>query len=114
VRPPFFNTNRKPPVNTNAVCPFPRSTSAPSRVQIAYGHITSASDAEQLISNVDTFLYQVLKNRAPSKDQGKFRDEPLISYDREDGKISFIGLKMLFNGIRKDGDTIRAIRERQL
>lgn len=113
MRPPSFNTNRKP-VDTNAVFPFPRSTSAPSRVQIACGHITSASDAQQLISDVDAFLYQVLENRAPSKYQGKFRDEPLISYDREDGKISFIGPKELFDGIRKDGDTMRAIRERQL
>lgn len=59
-------------------------------------------------------LYQVLENRVPSKYQRKFRDEPLISYDREDGEISFIGPKELFDGIRKDGDTMRAIRERQL
>ncbi|KAK0745437.1 beta-lactamase-like protein [Schizothecium vesticola] len=59
-------------IDTSAVCPFPRSTSAPSRVQIACGHITSASDAQQLISDVDAFLYQVLENRVPSKYQGKF------------------------------------------
>ena len=48
-----------------------------------------------------------------SNDQGKFREESLISYDREDGKISFIGPKRLFDEIRKDHDAMRAVRERQ-
>jgi len=30
-----------------------------------------------------------------AKDQGPFRDRPLISYEREDGKISFLGPKRL-------------------
>jgi len=84
-----------------------------SPVIIAYGYITSTSNTQQLISNVDIFLYQVTKNVIDSKDQGEFRDEQLISYDRKDGRISFIDPKRLFNEFRKDSDTVQAIRNRQ-
>ncbi len=80
---------------------------------MACGHTTSGSDAQQLISGVDLFLYQVLEYMVDSKDQGQFRDEPLISYDREDGKISFMGPKRLFDEFREDGEAMQAIRERQ-
>jgi len=84
-----------------------------SPVKIACGHITSTSDAQQLINNVDMFLYQVTENMVDSKDQGEFRDEQLISYDREDGRISFMGPKRLFDEFRKDSDAVHAIRNRQ-
>ncbi|KAK0703655.1 hypothetical protein B0T26DRAFT_815474 [Lasiosphaeria miniovina] len=63
--------------------------------------------------NSNRFLCQVIEGMVDSQDQGEFRDEPLISYDREDGKISFIGPKKLFDEFRKDREAVRAIRERQ-
>jgi hypothetical protein len=89
-----------------------------SPVKIACGHITSTSDAQELISDVDMFLEtcllcQVIENMIDSKDQGEFRDEQLISYDREDGRVSFMGPRRLFDEFRKDSDAVQAIRNRQ-
>src|SRR4051812_42310880 len=78
-----------------------RAAARPS-VKIACGHITSTSDAQQLINDVDLFLHRVLENMVDVKDQGVFRDEPLISYEREDGKISFLGPKRHFDEFRDD------------
>ena len=80
---------------------------------MACGHITSASDAQQLIDEVDLFLHRLLESMVNAKDQGRFRDEPLISYEREDGKVSFLGPKKLFEEFRDDDAAMQAIRERQ-
>jgi hypothetical protein len=35
------------------------------------------------------FLYYVAENLIGPKDRGAVRGEPLVEYDKEDGKISF-------------------------
>ena len=82
-------------------------------MKIASGHITSASDAQQLINDVDLFLHRVVENMVEAKDQGMFRDELLISFEREDGKVSFLGPKRLFDEFRDNDATMQAIRGRQ-
>jgi hypothetical protein len=46
------------------------------------------------------------------KDWGIARGEPLMEYDKEDGKISFLGPKELFEEISTDESAMKAIRDR--
>lgn len=83
------------------------------RVKIACGHKSSASDAQQLIGEVDEFLYHVLEKKIEPKVPGySFRDEPLVSYKREDGRLSFVGPRKLFDGFREDEEAMQALRKR--
>jgi hypothetical protein len=50
----------------------------------------------------DLFLYHVAENLVEPKDRGTARGEPLVEYDKEDGKISFLGPKKLFEEFRAD------------
>ena len=59
------------------------------------------------------FLYHVAENLIEPKDWGTARGEPLVEYDKEDGKISFLGPKKLFEEFRADEFAMKAIRDRQ-
>ncbi|RYP62584.1 hypothetical protein DL769_007254 [Monosporascus sp. CRB-8-3] len=61
---------------------------------------TNDADGEQLLDDVDLFLYHVAEGIVEENPQGTFRDEQLVSYNREDGKINFIGPKKLFEAFR--------------
>jgi hypothetical protein len=87
---------------------------AKPRVKIACGHTSSASDAEQLIDEVDLFLYQVAEGMVEARERGTFRDEAVTSYDRQDGKISFIGPKKLFDAFKLDSTAVQALRKRHV
>ncbi|KAF7563347.1 hypothetical protein G7046_g772 [Stylonectria norvegica] len=82
------------------------------RVKMSCGHTTSSSDAELLLNDVDLFLYHVVTNKYQPKELGMFRGEKVISYEREDGKISFRGPGSLFEAFRADIVAMRAIKER--
>ncbi|RYP40805.1 hypothetical protein DL767_001451 [Monosporascus sp. MG133] len=69
-------------------------------------------DGEQLLGDVDLFLYHVSEGIVEENPQGTFRDEQLVSYNREDGKINFIGPKKLFEAFRSDETAMDAIRKR--
>ena len=57
-------------------------------------------------------LYHVAENLIEPKDQGTARGEPLVEYDKEDGKISFLGPKKPFEEFRADESAMKAIRDR--
>jgi hypothetical protein len=52
------------------------------------------------------------ENLIEPKDRGTARGEPLVEYDKEYGKISFLGPKKLSEEFRADESAIKAIRGR--
>jgi hypothetical protein len=82
-------------------------------VKIACGHNTRAADAEELINEVDSLLYRVMENLIPEVDRGDERDEPQVSYNRDDRKINFFGPKKYFDNFRSDEKAMKQLRERQ-
>ena len=83
------------------------------RVKIACGHATKDSDAEELLRDVDYFLYRVTQNLVPPVDRGSARGESLQAYEREDGKLSFLGPKRLFDEFRADRTAMETLVRRQ-
>lgn len=67
------------------------------KVRMACGHITSAVDAEAFVSEVETFLSKVRRGFIPPQDKGETRGYQLVGYERDDGRISFLGPKHLFD-----------------
>lgn len=72
------------------------------RVKMACGHNTSAADAEEFVTEVEAFLSKVKRGLVEPQDRGEARGFKLVGYDREDGRISFLGPKQLFDGARVD------------
>lgn len=66
------------------------------RVTMACGHVTSSVDAEDFVHEVETFLSKVGRGLVGSQDKGEARGFSLVGYERDDGKISFMGPKQLF------------------
>jgi hypothetical protein len=60
-----------------------------------------------------TYPYHVAENLVEPKDRGTAGGEPLVEYDKEDRKISFLRPKKLFKELRADESTMKAIRERR-
>jgi len=86
-------------------------TSLP-KVKIACGHITDSADGEEFLWEVDTTFHHCI-NRLLEREKGdSFRDEPVISFEREDGRISFRALKCLFDGFRKDSAAMELLASR--
>jgi uncharacterized protein (DUF1786 family) len=85
-----------------------------ARVKIACGHITSDAKAAELIDAVQHFLDQVLEGQVKAKDEGigKYTQEPTVSYEREDGRLSFIGPKRIFDQTRGDDEIMATLRSR--
>lgn len=73
---------------------------AGDRVKMACGHNTSAADAEEFVDEVERFFSKVKRGLAEPKDQGEARGVKLVGYEREDGRVSFLGPKDLFDGAR--------------
>lgn len=67
------------------------------RVRMACGHITSAVDAEEFIHEVETFLSKVRRGLVEPQDKGETRGYRLVGYERDDGRVSFLGPKSLFD-----------------
>jgi hypothetical protein len=104
-----WSTPLDPEGSTSAV----DRTSVPiSKVKIACGHTTSGSDAAELINDVDLFLNHILEGLVAPIPQKDFRDEPMVLYERDDGKISMAGPKRLFDVARADEETMNALRSR--
>jgi hypothetical protein len=56
----------------------------------------------------------VAGNEVKEEDKGIKRDEVSISYERDDGKISFLGPKRHFDDFRADDAALVTLRERHL
>lgn len=66
------------------------------RVRMACGHVTSAADAEEFVHEVETFLSKVRRGLVEPQDKGEARGYRLVGYERDDGRVSFLGPKSLF------------------
>jgi glyoxylase-like metal-dependent hydrolase (beta-lactamase superfamily II) len=53
------------------------------RVKVACGHVTDGADGEELLREVDATFFQCAKGLLQSKEEGSFRDELVISFERE-------------------------------
>lgn len=84
-----------------------------SRVRIACGHVTSASDATEILDEVDTFMYHVIQGWVEVSKEDEFRGEVIQLFERSDGKFSFSGPKRLFDDFRADVVAMAAIERRQ-
>lgn len=73
-----------------------------NRVKMACGHVTSAADAEEFLHEVERFFSKVRRGLVEPVDRGEARGFKLVGYEREDGRISFLGPKQLFDGARVD------------
>lgn len=67
------------------------------RVRMACGHVTSAADAEEFVQEVETFLSKVRRGLIEPQEKGETRGIRLVGYERDDGRISFLGPKRLFD-----------------
>lgn len=71
--------------------------SGAGRVRMACGHVTSAVDAEDFVHEVEIFLSKVRRGLIEPQDKGEARGYHLVGYERDDGRISFLGPKRLFD-----------------
>lgn len=72
------------------------------RVQMACGHVTSAVDAEDFVLEVERFFSQVRRGLVEGKDAGEQLGVPLVKYEKDDGRVSFLGPRALFNAWKVD------------
>ncbi|KAI9148287.1 major facilitator superfamily domain-containing protein [Paramyrothecium foliicola] len=68
-----------------------------ARVKIAGGHITCGADAEQLISNVQGFFYQIAKGEIEALERELLFDDDYVAFYRPDGAIKFLMPKKLLD-----------------
>lgn len=73
------------------------------RVKMACGHITQAADAEEFLGEVERFLSQVQRGLVQGRDGGDARGVKLVVFEREDGRVSFLGPKELFDAFMATG-----------
>ncbi|KAF3761247.1 hypothetical protein M406DRAFT_357658 [Cryphonectria parasitica EP155] len=78
------------------------SSAEGDRVMLACGHITSTVDAGDFVGQVEVFFSKVKRGLVEPQDGGDVRGIPLVKYEREDGRISFLGPKSLFEDARVD------------
>lgn len=69
-------------------------------VKMACGHDTFAADAEDLVHEVERFFSKVRRGLIERQDRGEKRGIPYVGYVRDDGRISFVGPKELFDNLR--------------
>lgn len=67
------------------------------RVQMACGHVTSAVDAEEFVLEVERFFSQVRRGLVEGQDAGEQLGVPLVKYEKDDGRVSFLGPRALFD-----------------
>lgn len=79
-----------------------QGSSHENRVKMACGHTTSAADAEEFLHEVERFLSKINRGLVEPEDRGEARGVKLVGYEREDGRISFLGPKKLFDDARVD------------
>lgn len=75
-----------------------KGASPERRVRMACGHVTSEADAEDFVCEVENFLSKVKRGLIEPQDKGEARGLRLVGYERDDGRISFLGPKRLFDG----------------
>lgn len=68
------------------------------RVRMGCGHVTRDVDAEEFVVEVERFLSKVRRGLVEPQDKGETRGYRLVGYEQEDGRISFLGPKQLFDG----------------
>ncbi len=66
-----------------------------------------------LLEEVDTSLFHVLQEWIEQKSGERFRDDEMLSYEREDGRIGFVAPKRLFEAFRADSSAMGSIMQRQ-
>lgn len=77
-------------------------SSSENRVKMACGHTTSGADAEEFLHEVERFFSKVRRGLVEPEDKGEARGYKLVGYEREDGRVSFLGPKQLFDDARVD------------
>jgi glyoxylase-like metal-dependent hydrolase (beta-lactamase superfamily II) len=82
------------------------------KVKIACGHITDSADGEELLHEVDTTFYHCVNGWLEPTGNDVFRDEPVISFARADGRISFSAPKRLFEDFRQNIAAMSAVTQR--
>ncbi|KFY90412.1 hypothetical protein V500_05182 [Pseudogymnoascus sp. VKM F-4518 (FW-2643)] len=83
------------------------------RVNMGCSHITSRIDASDFLSEVDSFLYRVVTKQVEPTDSRISRGELQDVYAREDGEISFRGVRRYFEEFRASKSAMSAIQDRQ-
>lgn len=73
-----------------------------TRVKMACGHTTSGADAEEFLHEVERFFSKVRRGLVEPEDRGEVRGYKVVAFQREDGRISFLGPKQLFDDVRVD------------
>lgn len=83
------------------------------KVKMACGHNTDSADGEDLLREVDTTLYHCINQWIEPSETTTFRGEPILSFERADGRLSFSGPQRLFDNFRLDPPAMEAITNRQ-
>jgi glyoxylase-like metal-dependent hydrolase (beta-lactamase superfamily II) len=83
------------------------------KVKIACGHVTSCVDAAEILDEVDTFLYQVVKGWLEPSREEENRGELDQRFERKDKKLSLRAPKRLLDEFRADKEAMSAIEARQ-
>jgi glyoxylase-like metal-dependent hydrolase (beta-lactamase superfamily II) len=86
--------------------------SDPKKVMIACGHTTADADAELILLEVDDFLWDVVSGKVEVGREEEDRGEVIYLYEKEDGKLSFLGPRRLFDEFREDVEAMRRLERR--
>ena len=76
-------------------------------------HVTSRIDASDFLSEVDLFLYRIVTKKIEPTDSIINRGELQDIYVREDGELSFRGIRRYFEEFQANESAMRAIQDRQ-
>jgi glyoxylase-like metal-dependent hydrolase (beta-lactamase superfamily II) len=82
------------------------------RVTMACGHCTTDADAEELLSEVDEFLWNVVCGKVKVSREDENRGEVYLLYERKDGRLSFLGPRRLFEVFKEDNEAMNELRKR--
>ncbi|KFX89571.1 hypothetical protein V490_06938 [Pseudogymnoascus sp. VKM F-3557] len=83
------------------------------RVNMGCSHVTSRIDASDFLSEVDLFLYRIVTKKIEPTDSIINRGELQDIYVREDGELSFRGIRRYFEEFQANESAMRAIQDRQ-
>jgi hypothetical protein len=82
-------------------------------VNMGCSHVTSRIDASDFLSEVDLFLYRIVTKKIEPTDSIINRGELQDIYVREDGELSFRGIRRYFEEFQANESAMRAIQDRQ-
>ena len=81
-------------------------------VAIACGHCTKDADAEELLRDVDLFLWNVVSGQVEVKERMERRGEENWLYEQDGARLSFRGPARLFETFRRDNKAMKHLRDR--